>query len=362
MTLFLAAFALLSAPAPPGVVIDHQPQETGQYVGSPSIVILPDGSYVASHDLFGPRSGENESATTRVFRSTDRGLSWAKTAEFKDQFWSNLFVHRKKLYLMGTASQYGQVVIRRSLDGGRSWSDASRLTTGGGYHTAPVPVVEYKGRLWRAMEIHPPGMWGGFKALLISAPLKADLMKPESWTQTPPLEFPSDAPEGHHWLEGNAVVAPGHSLVDVLRVDNIEKVAIAKLVNGQLKFQQMVPFPGGAKKFTIRYDPKSGKYWTLSNPALPEYPQSAEKPASVRNTLALMSSPDLLHWTVERVVLKHPDPLKHAFQYVDWQFDGKDLVVASRTAFDDDAGGAHNFHDANFLTFHRVENFRASQP
>jgi hypothetical protein len=50
--------------------------------------------------------------------------------------------------------------------------------------------------------------------------------------------------------------------------------------------------------------------------------------------------------------------VKHAFQYVDWQFDGEDLVVASRTAFDDDEGGAHRAHDANFMTFHRVEKFR----
>ncbi len=40
----------------PGVVIDHSPARTGQYIGSPSIAILPDGSYVASHDLFGAGS------------------------------------------------------------------------------------------------------------------------------------------------------------------------------------------------------------------------------------------------------------------------------------------------------------------
>jgi hypothetical protein len=71
-----------------------------------------------------------------------------------------------------------------------------------------------------------------------------------------------------------------------------------------------------------------------------------------------MSSKDLRKWKVSRTVLSHPDPERHAFQYVDWQFDGDDLVVASRTAFDDEEGGAHRTHDANYLTFHRVENFR----
>jgi len=43
---------------------------------------------------------------------------------------------------------------------------------------------------------------------------------------------------------------------------------------------------------------------------------------------------------------------------VDWQFDGEGTIDASRTAFDDGQGGAHNNHDANFLTFHRCNNFR----
>jgi hypothetical protein len=43
---------------------------------------------------------------------------------------------------------------------------------------------------------------------------------------------------------------------------------------------------------------------------------------------------------------------------VDWLFEGDDLIAACRTAYDDEEGGAHNFHDANFLTFHRFKNFR----
>ena len=48
----------------------------------------------------------------------------------------------------------------------------------------------------------------------------------------------------------------------------------------------------------------------------------------------------------------------HGFQYPDWQFDGDDIVVASRTAYDEGNGGAHNFHGADYLTFHRVVDFR----
>ncbi|MCZ2156546.1 MAG: glycoside hydrolase [Bryobacterales bacterium] len=357
--LLLLWLALTATAAPPGVVIDHQFASTREYIGSPSIVILPNGDYVASHDFFGKGSTSTESAVTRTFRSTDCGKTWRRTAEFNDQFWSNLFVYRGVLYLMGTTYEYGRIVIRRSDDGGVTWSEPSYLTKDTGYHTAPVPVLEHQGGLWRAMEFHPDGKWGFFQSFALSAPAGSDLMDAANWRMTERLAYPKDlAPEGDHWLEGNVVVDRKGRLVIVLRVANIEKAAIVRVEGAKLAFERLVPFPGGAKKFTIRWDPKSKRYWTLSNPALPQFPKSATDPASVRNTLALMSSKDLRKWEVKRIVLSHPDPEKHAFQYVDWQFDGNDLVVASRTAFDDEEGGAPRGHDANFLTFHRVENFR----
>lgn len=353
MISLFAATALLGL-LPPGVVIDHEPASTRQYIGSPSIIRCRDGAYVATHDFFGPGSTQSHSALTRVFRSTNRGSNWNRTAELKDQFWSNLFEHRKKLYLMGTTYEYGRVVIRQSTDCGQTWSEPSYLSNDTGYHTAPVPVAVHDGRIWRGMEWHPEGRWGFFEALMLSAPLKADLMKAESWTFHPRHKFPkATAPVGDHWLEGNILTAPDGKLINVLRVANQEYAALLR--DGQTEF---VPFPGGAKKFTIRWDKRTRRYWTLSNPALDKYPQSAKDPASVRNTLVLMSSPDLRSWTIHSTILEHPDPLHHAFQYVDWQFEGKDLIVASRTAFDDETGGAHRAHDANYLTFHRIENFR----
>jgi hypothetical protein len=144
----------------------------------------------------------------------------------------------------------------------------------------------------------------------------------------------------------------------VLRVDNQEHAAILRLTGSTLKLDRFVVFPGGAKKFSIRFDPRSKLYWALVNPALPGETLSVSSPGSVRNTLALTSSPDLIHWTPRVIVLHHPDPGFYGFQYVDWQFDGDDIILVSRTSFDDDAGHAHSFHDANFLTFHRIKQFR----
>jgi hypothetical protein len=119
-----------------------------------------------------------------------------------------------------------------------------------------------------------------------------------------------------------------------------------------------IDLPGGAKKFTIRFDPHSEAYWTLVNPVMPIEQLTRYDAGSVRNTLALMRSTDLKKWEMRCILLHHPDVAKHAFQYPDWQFDGDDLIAALRTAYDDGLGGAHRAHDANYLTFHRFANFR----
>ncbi|CAN5629052.1 hypothetical protein BH10ACI4_BH10ACI4_07920 [soil metagenome] len=342
----------------PGIVIDHQPAVSRQYIGSPSIVKAPNGTLIASHDLFGPGSTSTVSAVTRLFLSHDNGASWKQTAEVQDQFWSNLFVLKTRVYLMGTTAEYGRIVIRTSEDNGIHWSAAHYLTHDEGYHTAPVPIILKDGRIYRAFEFHPKGAWGKFQAFVMSAAENSDLTDSASWTKSNRLPYPATEAEGTTFLEGNVVVAPDGNIVDVLRVANISRVAILGLAGEKLSFKRLVDFPGGATKFSIRFDPISHLYWTLSNPALPGEELAVSSPGSVRNTLALMSSPDLAIWTPRKIVLHADDSLTHAFQYVDWQFDGKDLIVASRTAADDDQGPAHTYHDANYLTFHRVIDFR----
>jgi hypothetical protein len=147
--------------------------------------------------------------------------------------------------------------------------------------------------------------------------------------------------------------------VDVRK--NPEKAAIVDVSDDgrTLSFNAshgLVTFPGGSKKFLIRYDPVSEAYWALANPVLPEYENIV--PPHVRNTLALLRSKDLIHWTVRATLLSHPEVKKHGFQYPDWLFDGNDIIAVVRTGFDDMTGGAHSAHDANFLTFHRFKNFR----
>ena len=359
---------------PPGRVIDYSPAESGLYIGSPSIVILQSGDYMASHDFFGPKSGEHELATSVVFASSDRGENWRKVATLNGLFWAGLFVHRDAVYIMGTDKHHGRIVIRRSKDNGRTWTEAKDGTSGlltsrAEYHTAPTPVIEHDGRLWRAFEDASGGTkWGmRYLAVVLSAAVDSDLLDAKSWTFSETVTRNPEWLDGRFnaWLEGNAVVTPEKQIVNILRVDVTgcpEKAAIlAVSTDGKKQAfdaeRDIVDFPGGAKKFTIRYDAESQAYWTLAT-AVPNEFQSSANPASIRNTLVLMRSKNLRDWEIRATLLQHADVKAHGFQYPDWQFDGPDIIAAVRTAFDDGKGGAHNAHDANYLTFHRFAGFR----
>lgn len=372
--LCIQTFVFVSAQKPPGVVVSHIPKETGKYIGSPGLCVLPDGTYVASHDEFGPKSTEFRSAQSRIFTSKDKGRTWAQIATIDGQFWSNLFVYNNDLYIMGVNKHHGNLIIRKSEDGGYSWTIPYTKTTGlileGEYHTAPMPVIRHKGRLWRAVEYATAQstQWGKrYSAMMVSAPEGSDILNADNWTRSNHLYYDSTYLDGkfNAWLEGNAVVDPKGNIIDVLRVavpTGSEEYAAFVNISEDGKTATFDPdtgfakFPGGSKKFSIRYDDKSGKYWMLTNLVKDEYKDL--NPAGVRNTQALCSSLDLLNWTVNRIVLSHDDVKNHGFQYVEWLFDGDDIIFLSRTAYEDEFGGANNNHDANFLTFHRIENFR----
>ncbi len=357
----------------PGVVIDHSPVSSGIYIGSPSIAVLPNGDYVASHDEFGPKTVEHKQAISHVFRSSDRGQTWKKIATVEGQFWSTLFVHRGALYFIGTDRHHGNAIIRRSTDGGVTWTSPTNATTGllrdnGEYHCAPMPVLEHAGRLWRGMEWrNPPVAWGiNYRAGMLSVPVDADLLDARQWTFSNfvPSDRAWNGGDMGAWLEGNAVVTPEGELVDMLRVQTQsphEKAAIVKIsADGRTAAFDpntgFVNFPGGAKKFTIRFDPETKLYWSLAS-IIPDR-HWGQNPGGIRNTLALTCSSNLVNWAIRCVLLYHPDVARHGFQYVDWLFEDRDIIASCRTAYDDGLGGAHNAHDANFLTFHRVKDFR----
>ena len=364
--------------------LKYQDPATRTYLGSPSLVRLPSGELLATHDYFGPGcplNHEGEEHLTSVYRSTDGGRTWQNLTHVAGAFWSTLFLHRGDVYLLGTSAQYGSVVIRRSTDGGCTWTHPKDGHTGllfrGGpyhgppnYHCAPVPVLESAGRLYRAFEDNDPLHWPkGFQSCVISCEAEADLLEAANWRMSNKLAYdpdadPPDFGPAAGWLEGNVVEDPDGQLWNILRVHSEPVLNVAAMVRvlDEGRTQTFDPdsgfieLPGGMSKFTIRRDPVGGLYWMLANDMC-----GGERPTR-RNRLSLFASPDLRTWRRRKVLMDglyentpEDSVRRTGFQYVDWQFDGDDILTLVRTAYI----GAHNFHDANRITFSRAERFRA---
>jgi hypothetical protein len=395
--IFLRLSLLIAAPPvsgpPPGIVIAASPDAQKIFVGSPSIVILADGTLVASYSYGGPGAGE-KSGFTMIAASRDGGATWTKLAELTDQKWSTLFVHRGALHLIGTTAKVGHMIIRHSNDGGRTWTNPDDARHGllakGKFHCGPTPVVVHGGRVWRAFEeFAPTAPARAFRAFVLSAPEDADLLDARNWTRTNPLAFDKTwlNTRNAEWLEGNVVITPDGRVVDILRVEShpaagasfelpraaakIPRFEVAAVVDisadgHTARFDPATGFAhfiGGESKFTIRFDPASKRYWSLANKIT--NPRSGSdwthSPHHQRNVIALTSSADLREWREHYRLLRYDEGSvvvkegsRVGFQYLDWQFDGDDLVAVCRMAWN-----GLNYHDANVITFHRVKNFRA---
>jgi len=358
--------------APPGVVVAHSPAASGIYLASPGIVELPGGDLLVKCDEHGPGSTEKVSGRTRLFRSADRGATWRPVSVVDGMYWATLFTAKGALWLLGTERQDGPIVLRRSDDEGTTWTAAKgprsgRLFDDARYHGAPTPALIAKERIWRGFERVGPGGWGKcFEAFLLSAPLDADWLDARHWRRTNAHGFDPALLGGRFggWCEGNAVEGPGGVVHDLLRVhvqDLPEHAGVLKAGDvgttlagpGEDSFPA---FPGGCKKFTVRRHPKDGHWWTLANVA--DRRRADVTIERTRNVVALVRSVDFRNWETRAILLSHPDVHRHGMQYVDWIFSGDDMLAVARTAWDDAHGGARSQHDANHITFHRVERFR----
>ncbi len=379
---------------PPGVVVFASPDREKVFCASPSIAILPDGRYLVSHDLGGRH---DRTGNTVIHVSADRGATWRALAEVRDQKWSTLFRHREALYLLGTSARAGNMTIRRSTDDGRTWTDPigprQGLLAEGKFHCAPTPVVVHQGRIWRAFEqFAPTAPTREFRAFVVSAPEAADLLDAANWTRSSSLVHRREwlATRNAEWLEGNLVVAPDGALRNLLRVESHPAIgapfALPGANTGIPRFEvaaalrvspdgrtvafdptrDYVHFIGSESKFTVRYDPVSRRYWSLGSKITNPHSGYAWQytPHHQRNVLALTTSSDLRTWEERCRLLRFREgqvvtkaESRVGFQYVDWQFDGDDLVAVARTAWN-----GLNYHDANFITFHRIRNFRTLAP
>ena len=372
----------------PGVVINHLNPPTPlekllnineHYVTDPSIVVMPNGDYIASHSEFDSGTTATTHGKTWVFRSTDDGATWTEMeildgpeTTYQGMHRGSLFVLNNELYMIGYKAAPGDILIRKSTDYGDTWTTPTDTNNGvlftGNYGGTPNNPVVYGGKIWSAMGTR-----------LISADINDDLFKASSWTISNSI---SQNPGGDwldgqftFWSEGQVVASPQTGVVLMPKIGELPFSAMieANETTGSLSFDAangFVSLPGAEKKFGATYDPVSAKFYALTSIVLPAHADSGVTAALTRNTAAMLSSSDLRHWDVNKIFLYSENldagGFGEGFQYFNFDFDADDMVIVSRTAYDTTGNGLSNYpprgHDTNLLTFHRIDDFRTATP
>ena len=340
---------------------------SGNYLCSPSLVRHPDGYLLASMDVFEGGAPQNLSL---IFRSDDDGETWHYVSELFPCFWGKMFIYEGELYMLSVSTEYGDLLIGKSSDGGKNFTEPVVLLRGlngkkgsAGVHKNPEPVVVYGGRIWNTLEW---GAWGsGYHApMVMSAPIGSDLLNADNWLFSEPVKYDPNwngVPKGESNgnIEGTLVERDG-KLYNIMRysMDKLERkygLIISYRVNTEdpeapLEFDHCIEFPGNNSKFMFKYDSVTDTYYSLVTRIY-----NGEL-IRARNLLSLMKSKDCENWELVRdeIDMRDSDPGKIGFQYVDFEIEGDDIIYLCRTAMN----GAANYHDANYSTFHRIKNFR----
>ncbi|MBE6590908.1 MAG: exo-alpha-sialidase [Ruminococcaceae bacterium] len=344
---------------------------SGSYLASPSFIRHPDGYLLSSMDVFKGDGGQN---LNLIFRSDDDGRTWRYQCELMPSFWGKLFLHKGEVYMISTSTEYGDLLIGKSTDGGRSFCTPTVLLRGSngrkggvGVHKNPQNTVYYKGRMYHTLEW---GSWGNSSyyhaAMVMSIDENLDPMVAENWHFSEPLKY-DPSWEGTvdgvalGTIEGTLCVTPSGELHNVMRYNIVSGDPIYGLVldykvdhldpDAPLEYLGSIKLDGNNSKFMIKRDEATGKYYTIISRI-----DSAQN-RKARNLLSLMESDDMYNWRLKRDLIDRRDADKRhvGFQYVCFEIEGDDIIYLCRTAIN----GANNFHDSNYQTFHRIKGFRA---
>lgn len=366
--------------------------EPDLYIHDPGMEVLPSRNlFVVApvrrrRELEKPEEGDWPQATALLLaRSKNQGKDWESLPTIPKYRDATPFVHKGSLYLLIPDYAEEQILLMRSDDEGESWS-------------APVAVLRERlwncqtsmamrdGWLYWALTTYPGG--NVLKAISVNA--EGDLMDPKNWSVSEGCDLPAipdlmkdaltrEKPKSWHrpwaadtWLEPNVVNVNGRLRVlsrvvtDDFATAGLGAVCEIQTEDGSMamKFSQFHPMPGGQCKFMIVRDDVARMFWMLANIPTdshdlfdrgPELVKSGfvAGPGNERRILTLHYSLDAMNWFPAGIVAIWPNPLQ-AFMYPSAAIDRDDLVFVSRTS-----QNAPNQHDAEMVTFHRIQNFRS---
>lgn len=354
--------------APEGAIVvnylhpeDDQYAFSGRYLCDPSLARLKNGRLIAGMSVYEPEKPQN---LTLLYYSDDNGDTWHYLTDIFPFFWASLFYYRDVLYMIGFHSEYSDLQIACSKDGGETWSvpvvliyGASNKSPFGGPHRAPMHFSEYNGRLYTDIQY---GSWniGSHRPGVLSIGVDENLMVPENWCCTGFLPYEGKWKEEtgiqYDTMEGSVVCAPDGQLYEYLRwtIGSALRLKVDKDdPEKMLTYDKVIEMPVSNSMF--RLFPYHGKYFLVTN-------RKTEKEAeykatgfhSYRNVLSIYSSDDLEEWKFicDVVNREEEDASMIGFQYPTMLAEEKELLLLVRSGYN----GAHSYHDSNTSLFFKI--------
>lgn len=355
------------------------------FVEGPGLVRLADGGLLAAVPVI-PRpqwSDERrvDHGVVHLLYSSDAGRTWQARCDLP-YYSAAPWLDRGTLYLFAIKPRPSkrslvELVLLRSADEGRTWSEPVTLGAGDFWISATA-MVERDRRLYWALDDLSYGTSGSTR--LIAGDLSGDPMKPQAWRISEPAKIPKpsamasdskvvEQPAQH--LEPNVIELNGQlRLLTGVRFKRLplpgHYAALEATDDGTrlgLKFRYSTALPGGQLKSCLVRDEVSGMFWATSNlPVESEdlfgwAKQESERgrylpAAGDRRFLMLSYSLDGMNWFPAGCVAQAAK-LSQSFMDARPVIDGDDLAIIARASTQ-----APNQHDADRATFHRVRDFR----
>lgn len=369
-------------------IVWHNPDHE-RYVEGPGLARLDDGTLVAVVPVV-PReewSAQRRATQSRthILRSGDGGKIWQQASELP-YYSAAPFAHRGELYLFvnkgGTKSRNDDLLLLKSADGGKTWSEPVTLFQGH-FWNCHTGMVQHDDKLYWATDDLSLGKNRGPR--IIAGDLSGDFMKPAAWQLSEPVPFPGvpDAMTNpkfsslsSQYLEPNVIEVQGHlRVLATVKPKRQSTAGLAAVFDFEdkggpieLKFTQFHPMPGGQLKFCIIWDEQSKMFWATANlvvdsqGAFPWWKEGEERGTvryasglggNDRRFLMLLYGVDGMNW-MQAGCIAQAAKISQSFMYARPVIDGDDLAIIARSSID-----APNQHDADHATFHRVKNFRS---